>query len=366
MIDKLIQKRRCARGLGHSRRWTALRIVQWLAAIGISLYAERTVAKSLQAADLVVVQRDGQPRNVKGEILDYTGTELKLRSATGREETFPASQVVRVLADWTEDHARGDTQFDSGRFEQAAELYRAAQTAESRLWVKRQIAAKLVACYRNLGQWEKAHELFLALIRNDARTLYFDHIPLFWSSLEPDPRLAQAASEWIKDDDAPAGILIGGSLLLSLGERGPAIAALDRVAKRKPLDPRLAALADAQLWRTRLVTSTSADLETWRQKIARMPDSIRAGPYYLLAQGLARHEQRDEAALMFLRGPLTRPVDRVLASEALLAGAAQLETMGRHQDAALVYRELSLDYSFSNAWRQAQERMQRLERGTVP
>ncbi|MBM4002765.1 MAG: hypothetical protein FJ295_05675 [Planctomycetes bacterium] len=340
--------------------------VRGFAVVAIHLCAVGTSASLLPAADSIVVQRDGQSRTIQGEILDYTGTELKWRSSTGREETVPAAQVIRVRTEWTADQMQGDAQFDTGRFEDAAERYRAAQTAESRLWVKRQIAARLVACYRNLGQWQKAAELFLALIRNDAKTQYVDHIPLSWSSLEPDVRLAQAANEWVKDDDAPAGMLIGSSLLLSLGERGPAVAALERLGKRKLLDPRIAALADAQLWRTRLVASTSADLESWRQKIARMSSSIQAGPCYLLAQGLARHEQREEAAMMFLRGPLTRPVDRVLASEALLAGAAQLETMERQQDAAVVYRELVSDYGFSDAARQAEDRLRRLESSRSP
>lgn len=70
--------------------------------------------------------------------------------------------------------------------------------------------------------------------------------------------------------------------------------------------------------------------------------------------------------MMFLRGPLTRPVDRVLASEALLAGAAQLETMERQQDAAVVYRELVSDYGFSDAARQAEDRLRRLESSRSP
>ena len=71
-----------------------------------------------------------------------------------------------------------------------------------------------------------------------------------------------------------------------------------------------------------------------------MPDSLRAGPYFLLGQGLARHNDPLGAALAFLRIPILHPNRQVLVPDALWRAGQCLEAGGQQQDAALVYREV--------------------------
>ena len=81
-------------------------------------------------ADRVVVVRDGQTRTVSGEILDYTGSELKLMTAAGREETIPGSQIQSVETSWSDAQMAADKKRESGDFQAALDEYRQAQNAD--------------------------------------------------------------------------------------------------------------------------------------------------------------------------------------------------------------------------------------------
>ena len=322
-------------------------------------------ANSAWGADRVVVIRDGQPRTLSGEILDYTGSELKLKTAAGREETIPGSQVKSVETQWSDEQMSADKKRESGDFQAALDEYRQAQTAEKRLWVKRRIAAWTVVCHRQLGDWRRATELFSTLHRNDPTTPYFDCIPLSWTPMEPDSNLNRWATGLLQEEKPAIETLIACSLLISLGDRSVAVAALEQLtlgkttqekrARDKSSDERISQLAEAQLWRPRVVKANSADLELWRAAIERMPTNIRPGPWFVLGQGLSRQERRSESALAFLRGPIAQMPDRLLAAESFLAAGKELERMGRVEETATLYREIVADYPFSSAAREASQ-----------
>ncbi len=314
-------------------------------------------APNVAIADTVAILRDGQKKNLNGEVLEFTGSELRIKLTTGREETIAAKQVLQVESEWLSEHRSGDQKFAAQQFAEAIEAYRAAQAAEKRVWVKRRILARTVAAHRHLNDWQRAGELFVALYRNDPRTQFLDSIPLAWVPLEPDPGLTKWARQFAEDSSSPAAVLIGASLLISLGDRTPAATVLGNLTQGKNSDPRIVQLAECQLWRTRLVSATLSDAERWLQQIERMPEEIRHGAWFITAQVLSRHEQHEEAALLFLRGPLSSPSDRVLASEALWAAGRELEASGAAADAATLYRELVHDYGFSSAASQAQQRL---------
>ena len=310
-------------------------------------------------ADQVFVLREGQRKKLSGEVIDFTGSELRIKLQSGREETIPSKQVLQVDAEWLPEHRSGDQKLATQQFGDAIQDYRTAQAAEKRTWVKRQIVAQTIVAYRHLGDWQRAGELFISLYRNDSRTSFIDRIPLSWQPLEPDPQLATWAAQFAGDTSSPPAVLIGGSLLLSLGERTPARSALEGITQAKGGDSRIAQLAECQLWRSRTVSATSDDLERWQAHTEKMPAELRHGPWFLMAQVLSRNQRHEEAALLFLRGPLSSPHDRFLAAESLLAAGRELEAMGSQADALTLYRELVNDYSFSPASLQAKQRLAR-------
>ena len=102
-----------------------------------------------------------------GEVLDYSGRELRMRLATGREKVFPVARVTGVSTERSADQQSADEAFAKADYRRAIERYRAALDPghESRDWVRRQILAQIVWCQQALGQWEQASESFLLLLR---------------------------------------------------------------------------------------------------------------------------------------------------------------------------------------------------------
>jgi hypothetical protein len=152
--------------------------------------------------------------------------------------------------------------------------------------------------------------------------------------------------------------LLGASNLLSTNHRA---AALERL---KPLsfdsDPRIAGLARAQVWRTTLAGVNDLQAESWHREIESIPETLRAGPYYVLGRMLAARHQPDRAALAYLRVPILYPRHRQLAARCLLEAGRELERIGQKSEAASLYRELTAAHSNTPAASEGQSRLQAL------
>jgi tetratricopeptide (TPR) repeat protein len=307
------------------------------------------------AADTVILTGDSAQARLTGEILEYTGAELRLRQAGGRESVVPAERVARIEAVWTPEHQQGDALLAEGKFAEAVAQYGLALRAEKRQWAQRLILSRAVRCYAGLGQFEQAGKTFLIILAYDPATQYFDAVPLSWSSHQPSAALEAQASAWLEAASQPAAVLLGASWLLSTGKRGAAVAALKRLSTEA--EPRVAALAKAQLWRTELVTATAEDLAGWHVAIERMPAALRAGPYLTLGRALARLGDGEQAALVLMRVPILYADDRALAAEALVAAADELNKLGRRGEALGLYREAASAHAGTPAAAEAQARL---------
>ncbi|MBM4000227.1 MAG: tetratricopeptide repeat protein [Planctomycetes bacterium] len=315
----------------------------------------------LLAEDTVVVAgASGRgTRRMTGEIRDFTGRELILVRASGREERIPTERVVGVESVWVESQVLARKLQAEGRIDEAIAMWRKAADEEPRTWVRRGILAALVTCYRQSGRNELAGDLFAALLESDPDTHYFSVIPLAWSSEPPRGAIESKAAQWL-DHPRDAMRLVGASHLLaspSSGAARDALVKLDAAA-----DPRVARLAAAQLWRTEVATSTLGGLERWAEGIERIEADLRAGPYFVLGSALARHAQVDKAALALLRVPIHFPGERVLAAESLWAAARLLDKESRTDEASILYGELSADYPETAPAAPARTRLQELER----
>jgi TolA-binding protein len=92
-----------------------------------------------------------------------------------------------------------------------------------------------------------------------------------------------------------------------------------------------------------------------------LPESLRAGPYYVLGLGLAAHDQHRRAAVALMRIPILFPRQEALAAEALLAAGRSLAGLDQIDEAARVYRELIAQHSTSTAAAEARQRLESLE-----
>lgn len=300
------------------------------------------------AEDVVIVasgeRGEGRVRRT-GEILDYTGQTLLLRSESGVESSIPADRVLEVQSTWTPPHQRGDEQFIDAKFAEALEQYRAAVSQEKRGWVRRRLYAQAVWCYRHLNQPDLAAAVFLTLVTEDPTTPNYDAIPLTWTSAQPSGAFEKRLRTWLTSDQAPAN-LIAASWLLTTPQRTAAMEKLRSLTTHA--DHRVALLAEAQLWRAEQSTAELEDMTRWRQVIAKLPEPLRAGPYLVQGQTLSRLGDSRAAVLALLRVPVLYSTHRSLAAEALLAAGREAERLGRNEDAGQLYRELITQYPESD------------------
>ena len=287
-------------------------------------------------------QPGGNPYSLRGEIIDDTGRELTFRvQGSSRPRRYPADRVDRIETEWPSGFGQGRAAMARGDFAAAAEHFVAANRAEKRAWARRRILAELVICYRAAGLDGKAGDIFLAIAQSDPATPAFDRIPLAWFATEAVPK--SKAKGWLARTNLPAAGLLGASHLLATDERDVAIARLRHLADTAP-DPRVAALAEAQRWRTRIVTADESDRVRWQQRIDAMPPVVRGGPYFVLAQVHERLGQADAAALAYLRVPIHFNHDRPLAARALLGAARATRQSGHTDESRRLLRELIRDY----------------------
>ena len=84
----------------------------WIAFLVLWFFGSWTFAlpESLSAQDIVVSSSASDPvtrLEKAGTIVDYTGTELKLRTTLGTLETVPASRVVEIQTTWSPSYEAG-------------------------------------------------------------------------------------------------------------------------------------------------------------------------------------------------------------------------------------------------------------------
>ena len=139
--------------------------------------------------------------------------------------------------------------------------------------------------------------------------------------------------------------MLGASWLLGSPQRGAALLTLEKLlADRTITDRRIAALAEIQLWRTKLVTAKVEEIAGWQRVVEQLPAEIRPTGYFFVAEAWARTNQTEQASLAYLQLPLVYGSQRALAAEGLLGAAKQLEKLGRQAQAAELYAELIAKY----------------------
>ena len=281
---------------------------------------------------------------IDGEVIDYTGRQLVVRLDDGRELKRPGQHVVSIETEWPKAKAEGDRFFDEQQFAEAREKYVTAIRKEDRPWARRMIVARIVACYRESNQLEPAGKLFIALVREDPDTPYFDQIPLTWLPGDA-PAQSETALQWMREEN-PVAALLGASHLVTTNQRA---AALDRLLQMTlDKDARIRSLAEAQRWRVEIPSANDEQLAEWEREVATYPESLRAGPYWLLGRGLAQHGQNDRAVLALLRVPVFYPAARSLAVDALFTAALLMEKQGDRSGATRLREELVTKYPQTN------------------
>ena len=320
------------------------------------------VAIPLYAADTVTIsgaKKGEAPILRHGTIVEYTGEELTLATTGDLRSPISADRVLEIQSTRCRSEPLGDAARQSGDLAGALKAYEAALAEESRPWALRKIRAKLIACYEWSDQPELAGDTFLQIVAQDPHSQYFATIPLPWKNAAPNAAVSARAKEWMSQRSNPAAELLGASWLLQT-DKPAAMKVLTSLAS--DLDPRIAPLAVAQLWRTKLISATVDDLALWKQMLNRLPDSLRGGLLLLIAELELRLKQPENAMLTFLQAALARDQREIIAVTGLLAAGKLLEQQGRSADAVRLYRELLQQQPIGGKINAVQERLIELER----
>lgn len=293
---------------------------------------------------------------LEGEVLDYTGSELRIRLPDGRERKLSVRYVERIETVRNESQQQGERFFAAGRYEQALAALRRAAAQERRAWVGREILAGEVRCLVELGRWHEATSAFLRLVAQDPQTPYFDCIPLAWRAGRLSRAFRGAAETWMRASAPEVAQLIAASHLLALGpQRRQALLALRRCATSD--DARIAWLAKAQQWRADSPSVTAEQVARWELQVEQIPFRLRGGPYYVLGQAWLQHDNPQRAALALMRLPILHSQRPGLVAEALFDAARALEQMDRHDEAARLFAEVVERYAHCPAAAEARQRL---------
>lgn len=314
------------------------------------------------AADDTVTLRPAspiaEPTKVRGNVIDYTGQVLTLQTASG-QTSIPSEKVASVETDYASDVLNGKKLLGEGNSAEAARLFAAAVVGERRPWVKREILALEVLALQNAGRYIEAGNTFLKIVAEDPQTIHFAALPLAWFSLPPHFERDRAARQWL-EMSSPYAQLLGASWLLSTSDRSQAMQVLSNLRSSKI--PQIAMLAEAQLWQTKIVTASQADVQQWQRQLDAdiLRDAALAGPTLVVGKAWRQLNNDNQAALTLMRPPILYPEHRPVAAESLLQAGRSLERAGQTDEAARVLREAIDQYGDQPARQEAEINLKRI------
>ncbi len=295
----------------------------------------------------------GEPPLVRsGTIVDFNGQYLRMRTESPLIQQYPTPRVLRISTTWNDKHRAALDAADRGAYREAINRYHEALGAESRIWARRKILAELISCYVVKQQYRDAVRLFRLLLESDPETSEFHIIPLAWIPTDSIPH--DEAQQWLDDSDA-ANRLLGASHLMASNLRSAAQDVLKGLVRHA--DPRIAALAEAQLWRAEIVHAAADTADRWYERVVQMPASLRAGPMLLVGQVELQAGRYERAAQTLLKIPVLYPEHRLLACQALSWSADALERLERTAQADRILQELAYGHGDTRWGAEARRRL---------
>lgn len=306
--------------------------------------ATRTTILTLTVAMLAVSHlaavdeirlKNGQ--TLRGELLRYDERGIALRIESGRVLQYPLNKVENVGAKLSDPHQQAEQAIDDGRFADAVRHFRNALQQEKRPWALSRIQSGMVKSLAADAQWAEAGEAFLQMVveRNDAEVMAL--APLIWiDSHKPNTQTIQLAKQWLHDE-RPMARLLAASWLLGTIDGKAARDVMDQLTTFP--EQRISWLARAQLWRGGIAANED-EIDRFRLLIEKMPEPIRAGPQFVLAQAYEKSGKAVDAALAYLWIAYVYAPQSPLAAEATLRAAQSAEKAGLHPDAHKLFREV--------------------------
>ncbi len=239
-----------------------------------------------------------------------------------------------------------DVDYRKKDYASARELYdkaRAGETNNPERWL--QFSAQIVRCCTALGDSDRAAQEFFVICRVDPQTTLFDCIPLPWNPPVAAPgaptALEKTAEEFLDPlkhrDPGQAAVLLAAGILSVSAQRAGRDRGLARLDQLSKTEGPAAQLAAALLWKQKLpILRTTNELAFLETAVEKIPEPLRAGPYFLLGRAAHAVGEREKAVLYWMRLPILYPENKLLVEAAVNEAAATLEKLGRPDQAARI------------------------------
>ncbi len=341
---------RKGRGAIGGVRWGQW-MAEWLA--GLCCVALFTgPARGQEGVDTVVVRKSSDSSETferKGQIVQWRGGELQLQSKDTLRK-IDTADVVAVRTLWPESFDLATSQIRQRRFSQAVGPLQDALGEETREWAVAEMQATQVRLLELTGQPHAAAIEYLKIMIDDPRSRHFATIPLAWETQQIPVAMQEDARKWMATK-VPAIRLLGASWLLATIDRDQATAVLEQLSR--DIEPQIAHLASAQLWRSTWVSADASTLARWSEQVQRMPNEIRSGPLLMLAEAHEKNGATDQAVISLMQVPILHEADWAHVRRALDRAAEILERHERFDEAGRVRNERANSFPETTSTRRA-------------
>ncbi len=267
----------------------------------------------------------------RGVILDYTGSQLTVRTGVGSgTKSFPAAEVVSIQTAYEPEQLRGEELYKAREFLEAEAQFAAAMENEERGWVRRELLAARVRCALQRMDLFAAAQRFLPLYEGDPTTSHIGLIPLVWDDGAVTVPTSAEQRSLRTSGQSPLGRLILASWQLRVNSTTDPAAEKDLRDLASEADIRVQRLAQAQLWRLRTLSGavTPTELRRWELLTEDLPSNLRGGPYYLIGTEAARQQMPLQAVAAWLWLPLIYNDQPALAAHAQWRAVEVLANFG--------------------------------------
>ena len=310
------------------------RSIIWFASVLIAILCASGAATDAQ--DVVFLKKssgDGEVKR-KGQVVSWVGDVISIKGKTGVKE-FDTDRLIRIETAWHGGYKDGNRLLDQYRYDEAIIQFNSALENEPREWMQNIVFAKLVQCYLAKEDFGKAASHFLNVIDDDPQSRFRHLVPLVWTSSRPSTQQLKTG-EALLESAEPMIAMMGASWLLKSNQK--ANQKMEKLAR--DFDPMVASLAKTQLWRLDNVPLNDKRLAIRIQQAEAMPEKIRCGAWYLIAEAQSKLKQEDEAIVNFMRIPINDPQQGGLAAAAIYQTAWLLKKTDRKQQAQALRNEL--------------------------
>jgi len=293
-------------------------------------------------ADTVVYRAGNRGGHValNGRILEFNRRQMSFRvDSPDTVRDLTNDQVISFTVNQLAPHREAEEALAANDFTKARERAQTALDLESRPWVRRELLALLTLGAINQQDWVTAANQYFAMLESDSETRNQDLIPLIWTARSLNDDQLRFARRELQSSDGTRQLVAASWLLNSPDDSAAAVEVLKELLYSP--EPNVRNLSRCQLWRPELSNGdlTDGDLERWERQLNELPESLKAGPMFLLGSAYQQVVQPELAAARLLWLPImdARRVD--LTRKATLNAAELLSSVGQIEAAARLTAE---------------------------